>query len=235
MELERKITKSDNKSKVRLSKIRLIFNDQKLLDLWNNELSGQLSDGAWENSSGAEWLWKNYSSVLGKENKVFISDPYIVKRKNFPFFKELFDIVGDRMLIENGFENEKELKKACKIIQDMIKNHSYDEKISKEIIIQQNTIKLKKEKRIKSFLERLNGYEFKKEYDWSNYLININNFRIEILSVSIDNIIKIEVYGKEFSYSKFKMYIEENDFDEIVKTIVKLTSFYYTGDNKKYD
>ena len=48
----------------------ITFRNQQLLDLWVNEMSGQISDGMWENSSNTEWLWRNVLLRLGEETKV---------------------------------------------------------------------------------------------------------------------------------------------------------------------
>ena len=63
--------------------------------LWDNEISGQLSDGKWENSGVDEIFWTAKSKVgtPGVSFKTW-------KRANFNFASsDLIDIVGDRMLL----------------------------------------------------------------------------------------------------------------------------------------
>ena len=51
-EEKRIVNKSDSREDILKSSTRLIFKSQELLDLWKNELMGQISDGAWENAKG---------------------------------------------------------------------------------------------------------------------------------------------------------------------------------------
>ena len=129
---KRVITTSSTKDEVRSSKTRVTLNDQKLMDLWNNELSGQFSDGVWENSTKTDWLWRSTSVVLGTENKIEIDSESSAGRKTFNIYNQL-DVVRDRMRIESGFETNEELKAACKVIQNMIANPVVDEKIRSEV------------------------------------------------------------------------------------------------------
>jgi hypothetical protein len=59
----------DNPRELALANVRVYFNDQKLLNLWENELSGQFSDGAWENTPSASWLWKDIAVARGSKMK----------------------------------------------------------------------------------------------------------------------------------------------------------------------
>jgi hypothetical protein len=100
----------------------ITFRTQQLLDLWENEFSGQVSDGMWENSRNTEWLWRNTWLRLGDETKVEVENRWRIGRKRFGMVKELWDVVGDRIIGENGFADEKEAKKAWKEIADAIYN-----------------------------------------------------------------------------------------------------------------
>ena len=80
----------------------ITFRNQQLLDLWVNEMSGQISDGMWENSRNTEWLWRNVFLRLGEETKVESIAP--IGRRSFGMSSELWSVIGDRILDENGFE-----------------------------------------------------------------------------------------------------------------------------------
>jgi hypothetical protein len=124
------------KAEVKEALVVITFNSQKLLDLWMNELQGQLSDGAWENSDGANWLW-HAAVKLGSSNKVTVKAKDIWSlnnwcgahsrfRKSFSFFHtlcggEMDDLdLSDRMMAESGFKTRQDLKAACKTVQAMV-------------------------------------------------------------------------------------------------------------------
>lgn len=123
--MERKINNIENANKhVNKSDLRTIitFRTQQLYDLWVNEMQGQISDGMWENSRHTDWLWKNTYVRLGDETKVEVSNKWSIGKKSFGMNKELWDIIGDRIIAENGFANEKEAKKAWREIAVAIYN-----------------------------------------------------------------------------------------------------------------
>ena len=105
----------------------ITFRNQQLLDLWVNEMSGQISDGMWENSSNTEWLWRNVLLRLGEKTKVESIAP--VGRRSFGMSSELWSCVGDRILDENGFESEKDAKKAWAEIAAAIRNAEYSREV----------------------------------------------------------------------------------------------------------
>lgn len=102
----------------------ITFRTQQLLDLWVNEMQGQISDGMWENSRGTNWLWEKAWLQLGDETRVERRYSYCPggMRKTYPLTKELWDVVGDRILDENGFKDKKEAYAAWREIYDAIKN-----------------------------------------------------------------------------------------------------------------
>ncbi len=78
--------------------------------LWNHEISGQLSDGMWENSNVNEKIWSAEAHV-GTPGVNFHTNGM---RANFNFCNEqLLDIVGDRMLM---FAKASKITKDEKII-----------------------------------------------------------------------------------------------------------------------
>lgn len=107
----------------------ITFRNQQLLDLWVNEMSGQISDGYWENSRNTEWLWRNVLLRLGEETKV--ESITMSGRRSFGMSSELWSCVGDRILDENGFETEKDAKKAWAEIAAAIRNVEYSREVFK--------------------------------------------------------------------------------------------------------
>lgn len=78
--------------------------------LWNHEISGQLSDGMWENSNVNQKIWSAEAHV-GTPGVNFHTNGM---RANFNFCNEqLLDIVGDRMLM---FAKASKITKDEKII-----------------------------------------------------------------------------------------------------------------------
>lgn len=100
----------------------ITFRTQQLYDLWENEMRGQISDGMWENARHTDWLWKNVYVQLGDTTKVEVISSWSIGRKSFGMTGELWDIIGDRIIDENGFANEKEAKKAWREIATAIYN-----------------------------------------------------------------------------------------------------------------
>lgn len=67
--------------------------------LWDFEISGQISDGYWENSSGASYIfWTSLETSVDSLNPR-VEANIVPQRINYNLSnKELLDIVGDRML-----------------------------------------------------------------------------------------------------------------------------------------
>ncbi len=67
--------------------------------LWEEELSGQISDGAWENATPYdhwEYWHKNVQVVIDPEH---VGRDFYVRRDSYGFNrKDLLDIIGDRMI-----------------------------------------------------------------------------------------------------------------------------------------
>lgn len=100
----------------------ITFRTQQLYDLWVNEMCGQISDGMWENARHTDWLWRNVLVALGDETKVEVTSTWAIGRKSFGMTKDLWDVIGDRILDENGFATEKEAKAAWREIAQAIYN-----------------------------------------------------------------------------------------------------------------
>jgi hypothetical protein len=102
---------------------RIEFTTQTALALWDCEILGQLSDGAWENTRPHEhWkFWHALDSAVGSENKVTVDkgtySPYCVKnRYNIAC---LYEYVVDRMLAHGRMASVTGDKKLWQIADDM--------------------------------------------------------------------------------------------------------------------
>lgn len=123
--MERKINNIENANKfINKGDVRTIitFRTQQLYDLWVNEFSGQISDGMWENSNKTEWLWQNVWVRMGNETKVEVYSIWRIGRKSFGMTKDLWEVIGDRIIEENGFASEKEARAAWREIATAIYN-----------------------------------------------------------------------------------------------------------------
>lgn len=123
--MERKINNIENANKfVNKGDVRTIitFRTQQLYDLWVNEFCGQISDGMWENSNKTEWLWRDVWVRLGNETKVEVYSIWRIGRKSFGMTKDLWEVIGDRIIKENGFTSEKEARAAWREIAVAIYN-----------------------------------------------------------------------------------------------------------------
>lgn len=95
----------------------ITFRNEQLLNLFINEMQGQISDGMWENSRHTDWLWKHVIYRLGDETKVQVLSSWNIGKKSYPLAKELWDCVGYRMWGEQdettaGYRTEKEVREA---------------------------------------------------------------------------------------------------------------------------
>ena len=85
----------------------IVFRTQQLMDLWVNEMQGQISDGMWENCRNTDWLWRREAHILGDKTEVLVNNTWNI---------------GARILKENGFADKKEATKAWKEILEAIQN-----------------------------------------------------------------------------------------------------------------
>ena len=106
------------------------FRTQEQMDLWINEMQGQISDGAWESSTGTDWLWKGQDMCTVNPEKpttlLYLGSwGWNRRRTTFGMSKaNLVDYIEDRVYTQNGFEHGdfKALKSAWAEIQEAIKN-----------------------------------------------------------------------------------------------------------------
>jgi len=77
----------------------ITFPNSSCVALWNNELTGQMSDGMWENSGPRDhWkFWGDLDAQVGADCKV-VSPRLWECRKTGYNFAALYEIVGERMV-----------------------------------------------------------------------------------------------------------------------------------------
>lgn len=69
---------------------QIVFDNPMMRELWENDIKGQISDGAWENTADqSEWLWKYSGSYIGDENKIYVKDKNQIGKKDFNIWEEL--------------------------------------------------------------------------------------------------------------------------------------------------
>lgn len=111
----------------------ITFRTQQLMDLWNNEISGQISDGMWESSRNTDWIWRKVWVKLGEETKVE-SKSWHIGRKNFFLTKDLEGIIGERAAREAGYDSITSMRGGWKEIATAIRNvTSFSDTTRKEI------------------------------------------------------------------------------------------------------
>lgn len=101
----------------------ITFTDPIEKALFDEEISGQLSDGYWENTRNTDWLW-GAETKLGDKDSITVTPSYTVGKTSYGFSK-VVEYVGDRMVeIGKKFDpdyNEKKLRKNLKNIGRIIK------------------------------------------------------------------------------------------------------------------
>lgn len=200
-----KEAKPSSQEEINRAEVILTFANQKLLNLWENEISGQISDGMWENSRNTDWLWKNSATRLGDTTKVEVTNQYIVGKKSFPLNGELKSIIGERATEEAGFKDMKEMSQAWAEISNAISNVSEnkEQRQVRENALQQDRIR--KEKAIAAIKIDLQEKGFTHVYDWKSKLslgtIGEKEISLEVdpKSLTEDKKVKtsISFYGKK--------------------------------------
>lgn len=136
------------------------FRTQEQMDLWINEMQGQISDGMWENCRNTNWLWEKQEVYqLGDRTELHIKHYWMKGKVGYPLTKELLDCIGDRMLEENGFETVKELKSAWREILAAIADpRSFtdsDKKLVEKFVADKNKEEVKAKNRATKELQQL--------------------------------------------------------------------------------
>lgn len=128
-EAEDEIKAADLASVMKVKTV-ITFKDQRLLNFWTNFMSGQLSDGAWENSSNTDWLWAQSLAGLGDENRVRVINSYVVGRKTYKWDKTFEELIDDGTctdwITDSGFADKKEFKAAFNTVSNMIRDYTED-------------------------------------------------------------------------------------------------------------
>lgn len=162
-----------------ISKVKTIitFRNEALLDLWEDEMSGQISDGMWENSNHTEWLWRDVWVRLGEETSVVVDSTWHIGRKSFGMTKDLWECIGDRLYGEDSpFKTEKDVRAAWREIANAIYNAHVMGKEDRDWIEQdnRNVIHLKAETKKRMWEEGKQVFEVRPCGPDSSYLAGIS-------------------------------------------------------------
>lgn len=223
-EQKEKVKEAKPSEKIGTAKVVITFANQKLLNLWKNEMQGQISDGMWENSRNTEWLWKDVAVRLGDETKVEVSDRYAhIGKTSFPFGKDLKEIVGERATEEAGFKDLSETSKAWKEINDAIKNVKYSEKLGidkQKLVKEQRNIYIKNVENVK---ERLKKRGFDNQYSFSSSKKLSSGIKVTVNPESVTSVngkgsVDIEVNSYQRGIPIVKTKIGLDNLDEFIKT-----------------
>ena len=160
------------------------FHTQELMDLYINEMCGQISDGLFENSDNTNWVWEgNIIFRLGDKTEFVYQGCKFKKKLNYPITNEFIDNVADRIYTENGFEygDRKSVRAAWKEINEAIKNwrcmtdEEYDMYVTKPL----KKLELQRNLEKQEFMNELrkstivNWYDDNKDYKrYGNIVIN---------------------------------------------------------------
>jgi hypothetical protein len=102
---------------------RIEFTTQTSLALWEEEIKGQLSDGAWENARPYDHykFWHQLDSAVGYENKVILYEHACSSHcmKNRYNLAVLYQYVVDRMLATGRMASVNNNPKMWALAEDM--------------------------------------------------------------------------------------------------------------------
>ena len=116
---------------IKATNFTLVFENEILKQLWDEELTGQISDGMWEDTPNSAWpFWCNIETRVGDKNELVnnssCSKVYLLQdvKRNFGFTR-LIKYIGDEMIeIGKRFDplyDEKRLRKDLQTISKTIK------------------------------------------------------------------------------------------------------------------
>ena len=211
----------------------ITFRTQQLLDLWLNEMQGQISDGMWENSRNTDWLWSDCYLQLGSETKVENNQTWTPKRVSFGLGSELWDCVGDRILAENGFESKRQAVLAWTEIAQAIKNwKDFSDETRLRVKESQDNIKSIRDKVIKKMNEewKETGLGFHEQYGYMFRDTLYMNPETKRGCISVDPNVAADGSRAtwKLTYNDAKFYIPAG---KLVEGIAKLRALYTDWEN----
>ena len=230
---ERKINKETVINKNVEYKRIWTFRTQEMMDLFINEMQGQISDGQWENSRNTDWLWSGADIFrLGDKTELKYGGYCWSKKTGYPLTKDLIDCISERIYTENGFTygDVKALRAAWKEVAEAIKNWkemSREEK-DKYILAPAKRIQKMKENAKLAMIETLRSSNIIKWYNEAK--TNIHSYADFTV-----NDVKMTVGLSDFSYAKqtlkakvtyngneFKATVNAAEFDKKVMEIGRI-------------
>lgn len=212
------------------------FRTQEQMDLFINEMQGQISDGLFENSVHTDWLYSgNDIFRLGEKTELVYQGFQQYKKLTYPITNEFIDNVAYRIYTENGFEygDRKSLRAAWKEITDAIKNwrgmtaEEYSTYIAKPL-------ELKKKRNYEEKLALVNVLRDSKYIDWQDddkteyksyghitidekklfFSFCVTDYEKQTLNVCVNY-----NYGRELR--EFKFFVKASEFDNKLTQVVK--------------
>lgn len=204
-----------------------------MMDLFINEMQGQISDGAWENSRNTGWLCEGDDIFrLGDKTELKYAGYAWTKKTGYPLTNELISCISERIYTENGFEfgDVKSLRAAWKEITEAIKNWKEFTREEKEEYVLKPCARIKKlkENAKLAMMETLRS---------SNIIKWYNEAKTDIHSYAdfTVNDVKMTVWLSDLSYAKqtlkakvtyngneFKATVNAAEFDKKVMEIGRI-------------
>lgn len=229
---------TDVANSVEAFKTVLVFRNQQLLDLFLNNMQGQISDGMWENCRNTQWLWReDVACVLGDKTEVLIADQWMKGKSNYPMSKTLWDCVGEDILDKNGFKNKKDAFDAWKEINEAIKSAREMTVDEKEEFIENpkagyKNLRYRTGEKVKLFIKdiakklKVEGYSIEKEY--LSYIIRSETtyVRIVVEIGATEYRVHLTYYIKNNAPATIKIgpNVDADTFMKIFHTVVQYTN-----------
>lgn len=212
------------------------FRTQEIMDLFINEMQGQISDGQWENSKNTGWLWTGADIFrLGDKTELKYGG-YCwgcwKKKTGYPLTKDLIDCISDRIYTENGFTygDVKALRAAWKEVVEAIKNwkEMSQEERDKYIIAPEKRIQKMKQNAQFAMKETLRSSNIIRWYDesktdiysYADFTVNDVNMTVWISDLNYARqTLKARV---TYNDNEFKATVNAAEFDKKVMEIGRI-------------
>lgn len=209
------------------------FRTQEMMDLFINEMQGQISDGAWENSRNTGWLWEGDDIFrLGDKTELKYSGYAWTKKTGYPLTNDLISCISERIYTENGFEfgDVKSLRAAWKEIAEAIKNWKEFTREEKEEYVLKPCARIKKlkENAKEAMMEKLRSSEIINWYNpnktdyhsWADFTYEDVKFTVWIKNVSIGSgTLTISI---THNYNELKVTTKAEKFDETCRKMASV-------------
>lgn len=209
------------------------FRTQEMMDLFINEMQGQISDGEWENSKNTDWLWAGEDIFrLGDKTELKYGGYSWRKKTVYPLTKNLIYFISNRVYTENGFTygDVKALRAAWKEVAEAIKNckEMSQEERDKYIIAPSKRIQKMKDNAQFAMKETLRSSNIIRWYDesktdiysYADFTVNDVNMTVWISDLNYARqTLKARV---TYNDNEFKATVNAAEFDKKVMEIGRI-------------